>query len=556
MAQSHCERAREFAFAHDLASAKLIQLLKLPIASHERRKIVDRVQALRRLFDDLQQHEANALSDRLADPDDPLAQFFDCELATWLRSELRQKARQRAEGKTNDQRPTFGDRDRGIFDRASSDNGTNNNAIRRSAPVGKPDTTFFRPRLPSEEEAVLSTVDPNITESAIALEAYEDKRGTRDRGLNRYRRTSLTRLAFRLGQSAGSLSELVEGIRRVLYDSRQVTSTSEVRVFLRSAFDAYADRHGISDADYQWSVFALLQEYKSERRREKRSRIGEIAEEIKERKLTERSVRTPNRAWQQRVSRLATESGLQRTYVEAFLKAYLVLTNPRHPRRHPGKIDPRSVPGLQLTAPIQSIADLVKEELLFGPGKQIINAYEAIRGETLRGKNLDAVERVLRGLSIVAAFAPRTVRGQMEFVVDMYSTSYGGTWATPGLKDIRAAIQSQWRTLHRLGWHGDLKAGNLAAIAARADISPGTMLNLAGRLSRLRWDRLRGLIIRFERARQTGDMFTLTRNERTTLDSAIETYDAFLMEVGRVAPPVKFEQRSRLGRVREAGKRK
>jgi hypothetical protein len=84
-----CEAARRAARSHDAASATLISLLERPIASHQTSRIAQRVRELRRLFDRLSVDEACLLRTRLNDRGDALARFFDCELSTAMRDDLR-----------------------------------------------------------------------------------------------------------------------------------------------------------------------------------------------------------------------------------------------------------------------------------------------------------------------------------------------------------------------------------------------------------------------------------------------------------------------------------
>jgi hypothetical protein len=84
-----CEAARRAAKSHDAASATLISLLERPIAGHQTARIAQRVRELRRLFDRLSVDEACLLRTRLNDRGDALARFFDCELSTALRADLR-----------------------------------------------------------------------------------------------------------------------------------------------------------------------------------------------------------------------------------------------------------------------------------------------------------------------------------------------------------------------------------------------------------------------------------------------------------------------------------
>ncbi len=136
---TYCKRARKAALPEDDVQAELIRLLKLPIASHERLRIVRRVDKLRRLFAALGPEQARKLYARLINENDPLAKFFDCELVTWLREELRAKVKERAVAR----RPARESPVKGL-DRATEDTATSDSGI-VGLPPPKPERKTFEP---------------------------------------------------------------------------------------------------------------------------------------------------------------------------------------------------------------------------------------------------------------------------------------------------------------------------------------------------------------------------------------------------------------------------
>ncbi|WP_327433330.1 hypothetical protein [Streptomyces sp. NBC_01236] len=84
-----CAAADRASTAHDAASATLLKLLREPVTADQAALQARRATALRRLFDGLDTPAARRLGGRLNDRGDPLAQFFDCELSTPLRADLR-----------------------------------------------------------------------------------------------------------------------------------------------------------------------------------------------------------------------------------------------------------------------------------------------------------------------------------------------------------------------------------------------------------------------------------------------------------------------------------
>ncbi|WP_055544003.1 hypothetical protein [Streptomyces kanamyceticus] len=86
-----CAAADRASAAHDTASAELLRQLRLPITAEQTAQQARRADELRRLFGGLDGPTARRLAGRLNDRADPLGQFFDCELSTPLRSELRSR---------------------------------------------------------------------------------------------------------------------------------------------------------------------------------------------------------------------------------------------------------------------------------------------------------------------------------------------------------------------------------------------------------------------------------------------------------------------------------
>lgn len=84
-----CAGAARSATAHDDASAALIAQLRLPITSAQTALQARRANELRHLFRALDAATARRLAARLDDRTDALGTFFDCELSTPLRAELR-----------------------------------------------------------------------------------------------------------------------------------------------------------------------------------------------------------------------------------------------------------------------------------------------------------------------------------------------------------------------------------------------------------------------------------------------------------------------------------
>jgi hypothetical protein len=86
-----CQAARNAARPYDPPSGALLALLDLPIHKRETRRQAQRAASLRALFDALEPAPARELWKHLSTPTDPFARFFDCELSTALRVELRRR---------------------------------------------------------------------------------------------------------------------------------------------------------------------------------------------------------------------------------------------------------------------------------------------------------------------------------------------------------------------------------------------------------------------------------------------------------------------------------
>jgi hypothetical protein len=86
---SDCKTARFQAKGDSAESIELLRLLRLPIAAGQANRTADRLRELHKLFAALGPDRAQKLLARLNDPKDLLGVFFDCELSTNTRKQLR-----------------------------------------------------------------------------------------------------------------------------------------------------------------------------------------------------------------------------------------------------------------------------------------------------------------------------------------------------------------------------------------------------------------------------------------------------------------------------------
>ena len=86
---SDCKTARLQAKGDSAESIELVRLLRLPIAAGQAKRTADRLLELRKLFAALEPDRAQKLLARVNDPKDLLGVFFDCELSTNTRKQLR-----------------------------------------------------------------------------------------------------------------------------------------------------------------------------------------------------------------------------------------------------------------------------------------------------------------------------------------------------------------------------------------------------------------------------------------------------------------------------------
>lgn len=183
------------------------------------------------------------------------------------------------------------------------------------------------------------------------------------------------------------------------------------------------------------------------------------------------------------VSAIVAETGLDREFVEAFLASYNVVP------RHPGVIDPRGVPFIQLSAPRFVMASLVKD---FIPG---IGLYEGITGrDVLTNRELETWERFLGAGLDLLPFATRALSGP-----------------------TRAAVRGTARVAARAG-RSLAELGRHMGRSLRGRIPARSMLRIIGRLGQTSPEAIRVFLRRIRQVRRAGGSMRLTRQDRELLE--------------------------------------
>jgi Pre-toxin TG len=227
------------------------------------------------------------------------------------------------------------------------------------------------------------------------------------------------------------------------------------------------------------------------------TRVGQIAQQIERDPILRARLE-----WQERVNGLAQESGLDPQFVGELLVAYDTLSKPAFP----GRIDPRSVPFIQLEQPLVVIAKLFKDYLfpLIPVVGATISLHEAYTGKDLvTQERLPTWHRVLVVALAIAPFVSRAVRPIARA-------------ASGGVQVSKAAIAA---IAHN--------AKQIAALALELRVPARTMLRFVGKLARVPVDNLRRLLQRVEAAQKARRTLQLTSDDAASARVLNEAFREF-----------------------------
>ncbi|MFC6942599.1 pre-toxin TG domain-containing protein [Salinirubellus sp. GCM10025818] len=345
----------------------------------------------------------------------------------------------------------------------------------------------------------------------MEIEKILRSKGVDDRGLGEYR---LSLLGERIARQSSSAEVLASNLR-VQLSSHGISSVSAAQTVIHSAFESYAEIHGITDPDWvwYWSQFPV-EEYKEKEWKAKRERILQIAKERQEDREHKEWLLRDRQKWEQRIRKLASENELDYTFVENFVFEHDRLSSPFGVDL-PLKVDPRGVMGIQLTAPIAGSVDIIKDYIPFlGQG---IAIYEAASGEGLiSGRQLNNWERGLIGVLTLVPFAVRGV-------------SRAGRAA---LRGVAAGTKTTLKQVIH-------SAKTLSALAVQHRIPPNEMLPFIKELSRIPVKDAHRLLARMRRARGSAGL-KISRDEAAVLEQVQQSRDVL---VGRSKATPKSSQK-------------
>ena len=164
----------------------------------------------------------------------------------------------------------------------------------------------------------------------MAAEEINFERGVSDRGQSRSSRgTADTRVrldATRLAHQARSWEDLLFLIRREFH-SKAVSGPEDAKLFIDIATSAYGAERGDSESAWFYAL-SLQKEFDEKAAAARQQQIG-----IRAQQLRDDPILRANLAWQDRVRKLADETGVDYKFAAEFVKEYDRLSMPRLPGR-------------------------------------------------------------------------------------------------------------------------------------------------------------------------------------------------------------------------------
>jgi hypothetical protein len=330
----------------------------------------------------------------------------------------------------------------------------------------------------------------------IDLDRAISNRGVSDRARSRSSRGIAdirVRLdATRLAHQARSWDDLLFLIRRQLH-SHAISDPEDAKLLIDIATSAYGAERGDSDSAWFYAL-SLQKEVDDKAAAARQQDIG-----IRAQQLRNDPVLRANLEWQDRVQKLADETGVEYQFAAEFIKEYDRLSAPRFP----GVIDPRSVPFIQLEVPLYQSAYLIDKYILrFTPVGPLLGVYEGVTGKDfLTGERLATWERVLNIVTSLLPFAGPAVRG--------------------GAKAVAVGIKL-------VGQEFAAAAKAMAHLAAQIRTSARAMLRFVAKLAKLPAARVQALLDRVTVARRASQGLRLASDEvrlAREMDGAIKELD-------------------------------
>ena len=298
-----------------------------------------------------------------------------------------------------------------------------------------------------------------------------------DRGTSDYRiRLDATRLAYQ----ARSWNELMSAVRQQ-FSSHGISGPEDARLLIDTATAAYGAEHG--DREGAWyNGLALQKEYDDRQVATRRQRV-----EARARQLEADPYLRVHLEWQDRVRKLADETGVDFEFAAEFVTEFDRLSMPRHP----GIIDPYSVPFIQAN-PAAWLGEQIEKYILpYTPFRLLFELYQG----PLTANALPLWDRVLNVMSMVADLAVGAVIGA-------------------GVKLVARGVAVAARIAKGVAVEVAAAAKTMAAVAIKIGRGTRSMLRFVAKMARISADRIRALLQRIRAALQSSQDLRLAADER------------------------------------------
>ncbi|WP_162055911.1 hypothetical protein [Pontibacter pamirensis] len=333
--------------------------------------------------------------------------------------------------------------------------------------------------------------------------AAEESRLT-DFGISFQQRSTgfaLTQMGERLASQAKDLNELALRVRQQ-FSSHLLQNDQDAERLADAAFRAFAKRNPNIDPDLTWMMIRTIgKEYLEIVKAGTRRQIAARA-----RAMEQDPVYRANQEWREKIQRYVDETGLDYQFVEAFVMEYEKGNMPRHP----GVIDPRSIPFFQSRAGLQSVAMAINM-MTHGTAGSFASA---VTGLDMSGNELSTGERILEGVFVVISLMPGGgLAGDAAMVAKLGLTA---------AKTIVFAGRS------------------LARVAMSARTSVTAFLRILSRLRHIDPRKVAELLKRMREARAAGKRLRLTDGEARLMreiDQAFVEYTLPIAKVVKIATP-------------------
>ncbi len=314
---------------------------------------------------------------------------------------------------------------------------------------------------------------------------------------------AITQLGERLAGQARDATDLGRLVRQQ-FSSHALANDADAQKLAETAFRAFAKRNKSTDTDLAWLMGQQIgKEYRDMVASRQRAEVAARAKQMEKDPIFR-----ARQEWREKVQQLSAEFGLDYQVVEAIMLEYQKVNAPPHP----GVIDPRGVPFLQVQAPLQGIAKIINV-LTAGTAGSFASA---VTGIGMDGQELSTAERILEGALTVMSLA-----------------SPGGGNIFSEIAQITKLGISSVRLILRA-------TRSLAFAAASSGIGVRVLLRLISRLRNVDPAKVSALLKRIKEARAARKTLRLTdgdANLMRELDDAFREHNLPVARVVKIANP-------------------